>query len=621
MNEGRLPLGLELQSTLGRMVNLKERVLSHEPPLPELFEEAVEELSTALEQLRLVQDELRRQRQELEAAHLEALENRERYGELFQFAPFGYVVTDAWGKILEANAAAAKLLKVPAQYLVDKPLVVYLGQTDMPKFYRRLIRVQSDQKRGTWVSRLRLRTAESNGRAVYVAVTVSPIRSRTNKLVALRWSLRDVTQQKLAEKQSQRLNAELEKRVLERTAELQEANHAKDILLMAEQTARADAEAARQQLQQENQRKNDFLAMLGHELRNPLAPVLSAVQILRLKRSDPAALEWCTTVIERQARHMARLVDDLLDVSRIARGKIQLRLETTTVATVVSRAVESCQPFLKEQGHELSINLPPAPVPLVADATRLEQVLCNLLHNATKYTDRAGKIWLTAQVVDNQVELRVRDSGIGLSPELLGRVFDPFVQGQRSSERAENGLGVGLTLVRSLVELHGGRVEARSEGLGKGSEFVVRLPLASASPSAPCAEPRNGAALRVLIVEDNQDAAESLAVLLRLWGHEARLAHTGKEAFQVVEGFQPELAMLDIGLPDTDGYRLAEELRRLPGLEHLRLVAMTGYGQDEDRQRSQQAGFLGHLVKPVDPEVVQTMISRLKGAGVGNGPA
>jgi signal transduction histidine kinase/CheY-like chemotaxis protein len=369
------------------------------------------------------------------------------------------------------------------------------------------------------------------------------------------------------------------------------------------------------EIQDANRGKDEFLAMLAHELRNPLAPVLHALHVLRCGAADPADDEQAREMIDRQVRHMARLIDDLLDVSRITRGKIQLRPERVELAAVVGRAVDSTRSLIEARGHRLEVALPPEPVRLFADPTRLEQVLANLLNNSAKYTEPGGRIWLSAESEGGEVVLQVRDTGIGIPPHMLGRVFDLFMQAHPTLDRAEGGLGIGLTLVRRLVEMHGGRVEVRSDGPGKGSTFTVRMPLteggalAPASEEAP-AEPPAPPPKHVLVVDDNRDAAEMLTLMLRLDGHEVRVAHDGAEALREVRDWTPEVVLLDIGLPGMSGYEVARHLLGGNGAPRPLLVAMTGYGQDEDRRRSREAGFTHHLVKPVDPQELRQLLAR-----------
>lgn len=363
-----------------------------------------------------------------------------------------------------------------------------------------------------------------------------------------------------------------------------------------------------------NQRKDDFLAMLAHELRNPLAPLRNMLQVMRLRWAQDAAVQQARAVMERQVVHLVRLVDDLLDVSRITRGRIELRKESVDLGAMVRHTIEINQPYLTERRHELNVTLPATALLIEADAIRLEQILSNLLNNAAKYTDPGGRIGVSVAREGEQAVVRIRDNGVGIAAELLPRVFDLFTQGTRSLDRAQGGLGIGLTLVKKLVELHGGTVQASSAGPGQGSEFVVRLRLAACPPqsgtSSAAGDPVPATrALRLLVVDDNIDAAESLATLLRLAGHRVRTVYDGLTALQAVQEELPEVLLLDIGLPGLDGFQVAERLRQQASLGQVLLIAVTGYCQPEDRQKSQMAGFHSHLVKPVDPVELQRLLS------------
>jgi PAS domain S-box-containing protein len=377
---------------------------------------------------------------------------------------------------------------------------------------------------------------------------------------------------------------------------------------------RLEEELRRQarQLQEQDRRKDEFLAMLAHELRNPLAPLRHALELMRSPAGSDPQVEPKRQMMERQVRQLVRLVDDLLDVSRITRGKIQLRKESVELATVVAHALETSRALLDARKHELTVLLPPEPLWLDADLTRLSQVFANLLNNAAKFTDEGGHIWLTAERQSTDVVLRVKDTGIGMTREMLTHAFDLFAQADRSLDRSQGGLGIGLTLVRSLVEMHGGSVQAVSDGPGQGSEFIVLLPaLGRPRPAGPTAKGRNGSgpSRRILVVDDNEDVAESLAEILRTTGHEVRTAYRGLAALEAVEAFLPEVVLLDIGMPGMDGYEVARRLRRERGLEKVLLVALTGYGRDEDRRRSREAGIDHHLVKPVDPAALCDLLA------------
>jgi signal transduction histidine kinase len=364
------------------------------------------------------------------------------------------------------------------------------------------------------------------------------------------------------------------------------------------------------QLTAMDRRKDEFLAMLGHELRNPLAAIGSLAELMRRQRTGPghSNLPLCE-MLGRQVMQMARLVDDLLDASRITQGKITLQKEPLELMAIVARAIETTRPATNARGHRLRVVMPEEPIRIRGDLTRLVQVFSNLLNNAAKYTPPGGQIAVTAKARDTEVELRVQDNGVGMAPELLPRVFDLFSQADQSIERSDGGLGVGLALVRCIVELHGGRVEALSDGPGAGSEFVVRLPLldeASIEREAPAATiPVNPT--RILIVDDNRDAAESLAALLRSDGHQAATAFNGYEALAAVQSHKPQVVLLDIGLPGMNGYEVAQRLREAGST--ARLIALTGYGQPEDRERTQRAGFHEHLTKPLDMNVLASVLA------------
>jgi PAS domain S-box-containing protein len=368
------------------------------------------------------------------------------------------------------------------------------------------------------------------------------------------------------------------------------------------------------ELAEAHRRKDEFLATLAHELRNPLAPMTNALEILRRKEPTDPMLRWTRDVLDRQVRQMARLVDDLLDVARITRGRIELRRERVELASVVHAAVESARPIVDAAGHALDVQLPSQPLWLHADATRLTQVLLNLLNNAAKYTPPGGRITLSAREENGEAVLSVRDTGIGLAPEHVPVVFEMFSQVAPALERSQGGLGIGLALARGLVELHGGRIEARSEGLDRGSEFIVRLPLADASQdSAHALTPADEAAalpsLRVLIVDDNRDAAESLGELLRMSGHEVAVAHSGEEGLAAAAAFHPALALLDIGMPGMNGYELARRLREQPWGAGVVLAALTGWGQQDDKRRAFEAGFDHHLTKPVEAGALDAVLA------------
>ncbi len=377
-----------------------------------------------------------------------------------------------------------------------------------------------------------------------------------------------------------------------------------------------DRKRSEEALREADRKKDEFLATLAHELRNPLAPIRNALQIMRLNGGSSRTLEQIREMMERQVRHMARLVDDLLELSRVTQGKIELRKERVSLAAIVSNAVEISRPLLTSAGHELTITLPPEPLEIVVDPTRLAQVIANLLNNAARYTEPGGHIWLTAERQGRDAVMRVRDTGIGIAADMLPHIFEMFTQVERSLRRSQGGLGIGLALVRRFVEMHGGSVQVYSEGPGRGSEFTVRLPLAGDAPApAPQTPPGTTAQppllgrKRILVVDDNRDGANSLSALLRLMGHDVRAAHDGLEAIQSAERFRPDVALIDVEMPKMNGYEAVRHLRTQSWGRDMVLIALTGWGQEEDKQRSIEAGFDQHLTKPLDPSHLEELLA------------
>jgi signal transduction histidine kinase/CheY-like chemotaxis protein len=363
-------------------------------------------------------------------------------------------------------------------------------------------------------------------------------------------------------------------------------------------------------LQNANRRKDEFLAMLAHELRNPLAPIRNAAAILARTIPEQEETHAVVTMIRRQADQLTRLVDDLLDVSRISQGRIELKQETLNVAPLVDQAFETVAPQFQDKGQDVSLARSYEPLYVVGDVTRLVQSLVNVLTNAAKYTDHGGKIRIQTRGSPEHVFIEVSDNGTGISADLLPQIFELFVQGDRTLDRSEGGLGIGLAVVKKLIEMHGGHISARSEGLGKGSTFELRLPRARApAPADAVAAHANASVRRVMVVDDNVDAADSLALLLGLEGHQTQCAYSAAAALERVSTFAPEVVLLDIGLPDMDGYEVARRIRALPGGAAMTLVALTGYGQAEDRERALASGFQAHLVKPVDLEVLGRILA------------
>jgi len=376
--------------------------------------------------------------------------------------------------------------------------------------------------------------------------------------------------------------------------------------LLAETGRRAEA------MREADQRKDEFLATLAHELRNPLAPLRNAVEILRIARADPSTTQKALDMMDRQLRQMVRLVDDLLDVSRITTGKLAVRKGLVDLNSVMRDALETARPYVESRRHALDVQLPDTAVRVEGDATRLAQVISNLVNNAAKYTDSGGRIRVSLEVEGAEAVVRVRDTGIGLERAALHSIFDMFVQVDRSLERTQAGLGVGLTLAKRLVTLHGGTIAAESEGPGRGSEFIVRLPLAGSTAASMAAAPVADAAPhkhRILLADDNVDFAQSLAAVLSSHGHDVRVAHDGAEALAMAARFHPDVAFLDIGMPKVHGYEVARRLREQPETADCMLVAVTGWGQEDDKRRARDAGFDRHLTKPVDPSVIEAILA------------
>ncbi len=416
-----------------------------------------------------------------------------------------------------------------------------------------------------------------DGQPIHVSLTISPIRDKTGKIVGASKIARDITDRKQAE---ERIYA-----------------------LMA-------------QLKEADRRKDEFLAILAHELRNPLAPLLNILEIVKRADGNGKTIELVRSTLERQLGQMARLVDDLLDVNRIGSGKLELRKERIDLASILRQSVEASRPLAEQFKHELSVSLPSEPVYLCADAARLAQVFGNLLNNACKYTEPGGRICVTAQRHDREVVVSVKDTGMGIPRDKLASIFEMFSQIERSLERSQGGLGIGLTLVKRLVEMHGGSVAAQSEGPGRGSEFVIRLPILIEKPKALAstadAEEMPATSHRILIVDDNGDAAASLSLLLKITGNETHIAHDGLEGVEAAATFHPDIVLLDLGLPKLNGYDVCRRIREQPWGKNMVLVALTGWGLEEDRRLSKEAGFDHHMVKPVDFDVLMRLLAELQ---------
>jgi len=479
------------------------------------------------------------------------------------------------GIIQSWNAAAERLFGYTAEQAVGRHISLVIP----PERISEEDRIIASLKAGHRIDHFETERMRSDGSRVLVSLTISPIKDQDGQVVGASKIVRDITDRKKAEAELRSLAANL-------------------------------SEADR--------RKNEFLAMLAHELRNPLAPISNAARALRMGGGDGEGLRSASEMLERQVKQMSRLVDDLLDVSRITLGRIELRRERIELAPVISHAVEAARALYRSMDHELTVTVSPVPMQLDADPARLTQAVGNLLSNACKFTDKGGHVWLTVGREGDEVVIRVRDNGIGIAREHIPGLFDMFAQVDTSLERSRDGLGIGLTLVKTMVEMHGGTVHAHSDGPGRGSEFTIRLPLlatgAQPASSTPAIEPSlPESARRVLIVDDSEDGAESLAMLLQLGGHETHLAHDGIEAIEAAARVRPDVVLLDIGLPRLNGYEVCRRLRQESWGKDLILVALTGWGQEEDRHRSREAGFDAHLVKPVDHDALLKLLASVPG--------
>ena len=574
-----LDFAREIERANRRLVELR-RALRGEPNAAGM-ETAIAELASALEELKVAEEELASQNEELAVAHAQAEHQQQRYQELFMGSPDGQVLSDLRGIISEANRAAGDLLGSPSAALAGKPLPLFVVADDRERFGR-WVAVLKDASHDATVcahcggsARFRFQTAD-RGRAFPCEVIAAPLADRFGRITTIRWSLRDASEREKADE-------------AERLAE-------------------------------EARRKDEFLALLGHELRNPLAAITLAANILTGPAGDPARKTWAAEVVHRHADQLRRLVDDLLDVSRVSHGKVALECEEIDVRHVVAAAVESCEAIMKGKGHKLVVSLPEDPVSLEADPARLTQVVANLVDNAAKYTPSRGRIEVAVRRQAGKVTIAVSDSGIGIEPGMLERIFGPYQQAEGGGKLRERGLGLGLSLVKDLVALHGGSVRAASDGEGKGATFTVELPVQTSSrpASAGSKAPVNGAEVmgqnghRVLIIDDNADAAELLADLLRSAGYAVDLAFDGFGGLAAARQSSCQVAVVDLGLPDIDGFEVARSLRQ--DLPALRLIALTGYSDADARERAREAGFDRFLVKPLDPRLATAAIAELVGA-------
>lgn len=502
------------------------------------------------------------------------LETADRPYRLFvQSMQQGAVTLDGDGTILFCNEYLANLLKMPPERLAGTALGEFVCDEDRTTYNSLLP-----------AGRGELSLRRSDGTTVPVGLDVHPLTEDAHT-VTLCVLVTDLTEQK----------------------------HYEDMKKLQEELCDTAA-----RLSEADRRKDEFLATLAHELRNPLAPIRTGLELMKMVADDPATMEEIRSTMERQTQQMATLIDDLLDVSRITQGKLQLRKCRVKLADVVRNAVEASSPFILEAGHELTVSIPEQLIYLEADPHRLAQVLSNLLNNAAKYTKEGGRIWFTAERQESEVVIMVKDTGIGIPTEMLERVFEMFAQIDRPMEKGYTGLGIGLTLVKSLVEMHGGRIEVHSEGPNQGSQFSVRLPFLVewSMQESRVAPPEQGEAApgkrRVLVVDDNKAAADMLSMIVKMLGNEVRTAGDGQQAVTVAAEFLPDMVVMDLGMPRMNGYDAARYIRQQSWGEKIMLVALTGWGKEEDRQRTEEAGFDHHLVKPAEPAALQELFNKLE---------
>ncbi len=479
------------------------------------------------------------------------------------------VSKDLTGRVTSWNHAAERIFGYLAEEMVGNSILKIIPPDRRDEEPRILERIS----RGERVDHFETIRRRKDGELIQVSVTISPICDETGKIVGASKVARDVTEQR-------RLQAELQR-------QSEELRHYADTLAL------------------QHQQKDQFMAMLAHELRNPLAPMRTALEILRLKANSPEQVHRVRETLVRQTKNLTRLVDDLLDVSRLTQGKMMHRFERVDLAALVRATCGAYQTEAEASGLTVRCDTPQVPVWVMGDATRLDQVMDNLIENAIKFSERGGRIEVRLSPENERATLVVSDSGIGIVPEMLPHLFDPFTQSDHSLARSRGGLGLGLAIVKGLAELHGGSIEVDSDGVGKGATFRLTLPAIAELPALTEQNPSTSPSAngkKVLIVEDNRDAADSLAELLRLFGYQVSVAYTGPEGVTAASEFHPEVILCDIGLPGLDGYAVAQHLRHDPLTASIRLIAVTGYGSEADRKRSRQAGFDTHLVKPVDPD-------------------
>ena len=576
----------------------RRQLLAEIERVSDLNQDEVAHFQRALHELQVYQEETRTQNLQLIEAQRLLAESRDRYADLYEFAPVACITFDPNGIILGINLTGASLLGKDRTQILGYPFGHFIAPGDRKRWLEHLRRCRASECAVT--SEIDLRTAEG-----VIHAQVHTRRDHVHRDQPIfRTAVTDLTLQKEAEAEVRRLNCELEERVRERTLQL---------------------EAANEELRIASRRKDEFLAMLGHELRNPLAAISGGLTLLKMPGVTADELQMAHDILDRQVYNITRLVNDLLEVGRVTMNKIVLQPERIDLRGVIEAALQTTRPQIAERGHDVRVDVPDEPAIAWADPARIEQVVVNLVSNAAKYTPPGGSIRVAARQENGDVAIEVADNGIGMEPDLMRTAFDLFVQGETSLDRAEGGLGIGLTLVRRLVELHGGTVTAASDGPNHGSRFVVRLPADKPTPARqskprpgwttgadPGANPRPAASeneTRVLVVEDHHDTADSLSSLLRHWGYTVQTVYDGPSGVKCASEFHPDAAIVDIGLPGMDGYGVARKLHETPVDQRPLLIAITGYGRDVDQQRAADAGFQHHFAKPVDPKALRRVLA------------
>ena len=536
------------------------------------------------EAMRSAQRRLEQQREQLSTTNLELetkVEAQSLLAAIVASSDDAIISKTLDGRITSWNRGAERLFGYSAHEAIGRSIHLIVPPEGRDEEARILDRLRHGQR----IDHLEVERVRKDGRRAHVEVTISPLHDRHGQVIGASKTARDISARK------------------EWEASLAQAN--------------ASLRESRDALAEADRRKDEFLATLAHELRNPLAPISSGLHIMKTAGGNVQVAQAAREIMERQVAQMVRLVDDLLDVARITTGKVELRCEAIDIADAIRDAVETSRPLIESHGHAFTLTLPETPVCVNADRTRLAQVFANLLNNSVKFSERGQPISIALMPEDGHATVRVRDAGAGINPDVLPKIFDMFGQADAGGK---GGLGIGLSLVKRIAEMHGGSVEAFSEGAGRGSEFVVRLPAVKAQRAARGPHDADaaswggswrGSRRRILVVDDNMDAAESLAALLAINGHETRMAHDGAQAVEEAEAFKPDVVFLDIGMPSIDGHETARRIRRTPWGKDMVLVALTGWGQTDDRRRSKEAGFDHHLVKPADPTVVEKLISSL----------